>query len=237
MPRPKLSVVSTASLQAELQRRLATVGNLIAKRDALDKQIAELQVMAGQAPAVPQAATEVGKKLGRKPGRRPGRKPKAVRATGKPLAEYVKEVLAAAAQGMALKDIEAAVLAAGYPSKAKTLYTPIMKVLPRAGAKKLGRGVYGLRGKPGRKAAKKDAAPAAPAAKTPRKRKTYAQTADQFVLGLVQGKGATTAEINAAWRAARRVGRADNTLNKMSKAGKLKREKLAEGKGSTYTVA
>jgi hypothetical protein len=33
------------------------------------------------------------------------------------------------------------------------------------------------------------------------------------------------------------VGRADNTLNKMVKAGKLRREKLADGKGSTYTVA
>lgn len=235
MARPKLSVISTASLQAELQRRVGKLGDLIAERDALDKQIAELQGMAGQAPKAPQAAA-IAKK---KPGRKPGRKPKAVWAGSKPLAEYVKEVLAVAPQGMALKDIEAAVLAAGYPTKAKTLYTPIMKVLPKAGAKKVGRGIYSLRGKPGRKPAKAaaPAAPAAPAAKAPRKRKTYAQTADQFVLGLVQGKGATTAEINQAWKAAKRVGRADNTLNKMSKAGTLKREKLAEGKGSTYTVA
>jgi hypothetical protein len=234
MARPKLSVVSTASLQAELQRRIAKLSDLIAERDALDEQIADLQEMAGQAPEAPAKAAK-------KPGRKPGRKPKAVRATGKPLAEYVKEALAAAAQGMGLKDIEAAVLAAGYPTKAKTLYTPVMKVLPKVGAKKVGRGVYALRGKPGRKPGRKPAAkapaPAAPAAKAPRKRKTYAQTADQFVLGLVQGKGATTAEINQAWKAAKRVGRADNTLNKMSKAGTLKREKLAEGKGSTYTVA
>ena len=234
MARPKLSVVSTASLQAELQRRVAKLGDLVAERDALDEQIAELQGMVGQAPEAPQTATKVGKK----PGRKPGRKPRAVRVGSKPLAEYVKEVLAASAQGMGLKDIEAAVLAAGYATKAKTLYTPVMKVLPKVGAKKVGRGVYSLRGKPGRKpAAKKAAASAAPAAKTPRKRKTYAQTADQFVLALVQGKGATTAEINSAWKAAKRVGRADNTLNKMSKAGTLKREKLAEGKGSTYTVA
>jgi hypothetical protein len=232
MARPRLSVLSTATLQAELHRRLAKLGDLIAQRDALDKQIAELQELAGQAPEAPQPAA----KGGRKPGRRRGRKP-AVRAAGKPLAEYVKEVLAAAPQGLGLKEIEKAVLAAGYPTRAKTLYTPVMKVLPKVGAKKVGRGVYRLRGKPGRKPAAKAAAPAAPATKAPRKRKIYAQTAEQFVLGLVEGKGATTAEINQAWKGAKRVGRADNTLNKMTKAGTLKREKLAEGKGSTYTVA
>jgi hypothetical protein len=84
---------------------------------------------------------------------------------------------------------------------------------------------------------KEGTAPTDASAKAPRKRKTYAQTAEQFVLGLVQGKGATTAEINQAWKGAKRVGRADNTLNKMVKAGMLKRKKLAVGKGSTYTVA
>jgi hypothetical protein len=133
MARPKLSVLSTATLQAELQRRLAKLGDLIAQRDALDKQIAELQELAGQASEAPQPAA----KGGRKPGRRRGRKP-AVRAAGKPLAEYVKEVLAAAPQGLGLKEIEKAVLAAGYPTRAKTLYTPVMKVLPKVGAKKVG---------------------------------------------------------------------------------------------------
>jgi hypothetical protein len=229
MPRPKLSSVSIFTLQAELQRRLAKLGDLLAQRDALDKEIAELDALAGQAVAVPPAPAKAGKKRGRKPGR----KPKAVRSMDWPLAEYVKEALVAAPQGMGIKDIEAAVFSAGYPTRAKTLYTSVVKVLAKIGAKRLGRGVYGLRGKPGRKAAKKAAAPATKAA---RKRKTYAQTADQFVLGLVQGKGATTAEINAAWRTAERVGRADNTLNKMSKAGKLKREKPAGAKGSRYTA-
>jgi hypothetical protein len=233
MPRPKLSNISTSTLQAELHRRLAKLGDLIAQRDALDERISELQGLAGQAPEAPQAAA----KVGGKPGRKPGRKPRAVRSMGKPLADYVKDVLAAAPQGMGIKDIEAAVLAAGYPTRAKTLYTQVVRVLAKIGAKKVGRGVYSLRGKPGRKATKKAAAPAAAKAMAPRKRKTYAQTAEQFVLGLVEGKGATTAEINQAWKDAKRVGRADNTLNKMIKAGKLKREKLVEGKGSTYTVA
>jgi hypothetical protein len=37
--------------------------------------------------------------------------------------------------------------------------------------------------------------------------------------------------------AAGRTGRADNTLNKMLKAGKLKRQKIVGTKGSMYTVA
>ena len=143
MARPKLSNVSTASLQAELQRRTARLSGLIAQRDKLDKQIAELQAVAGRpAAAVPKPAAKA----------KGGRKPKAVKAEG-------------------------------------------------------------------------------------RKRKSYAVTAEQLVLGLVKDRGATTAEINKAWKGAGRTGRADNTLNKMVKAGKLKREKLQGQKGSRYTQA
>jgi hypothetical protein len=67
--------------------------------------------LAGQAPEAPQAAAKAGKR----PGHKPGRKPKTVRAAGKPLAEYVREVLAAVPLGIRTKDIEAAVFAAGYP--------------------------------------------------------------------------------------------------------------------------
>jgi hypothetical protein len=235
MPRPKLSNISTSTLQAELQRRLAKLGDLVAQRDALDEQISQLQGLAGQAQEAPQAAAAAGKT----PGRKPGRKPRTVRVTGKPLAEYVREVLAATTLGVGMTDIEEAVLAAGYPTKATSIYKPIMKVLSKVGAKRRARGVYSLSaaGKVARKATRKAVAPAAAKAMAPSKRRTYAQTAEQFVLGLVQGKGATTAEINQAWKGAKRVGRADNTLNKMVKAGLLKRKKLAEGKGSTYTVA
>ena len=145
MPRFKLSVVSTATLQAELQRRMAKLGELVSQRDKLNAQIAELESAMGQpasAAAAPKAA-------------RRGRPPKAAQA-----------------------------------------------------AKPAGR-----------------------------KRKSYPVTADQFVEELVAGKGATTAEINKAWKMAGRTGRADNTLNKMFKAGKLKREKLKGEKGSKYTVA
>ena len=49
MPRPKLSSISTSTLQAELPRRFAKLGDLIAERDALDKQISDLQGITGQA--------------------------------------------------------------------------------------------------------------------------------------------------------------------------------------------
>jgi septal ring factor EnvC (AmiA/AmiB activator) len=109
MPRLKLSSISTSTLQAELQRRMAKLGDLIAQRDALDEQISELQGLAGQAQEAPQAAAAAGKT----PGRKSGRKPKAVPPAGKPLAEYVREVLAATTLGMGMTDIEEAVLAAG----------------------------------------------------------------------------------------------------------------------------
>jgi hypothetical protein len=41
MPHPKLSNISTSTLQAELQRRLAKLGDLIARRDALDERISQ----------------------------------------------------------------------------------------------------------------------------------------------------------------------------------------------------
>jgi hypothetical protein len=83
--------------------------------------------------------------------------------------------------------------------------------------------------KPGRKPAAK--------VKVSRKRKTFPETAEQFVRSLAKYKGATTAQINDTWKAAGRGGKADKTLGKLVKAGKLKREKLPTGKGSRYTLA
>jgi hypothetical protein len=70
-----------------------------------------------------------------------------------------------------------------------------------------------------------------------KKRGTFKQNASQFVLGLVKGKGATTAEIGKKWKAAGRGGKADNALTKLVKEGKVKRTKLVEGMGSTYSLA
>ena len=58
MPRFKLSVVSTATLQAELQRRMAKLGGLVSQRDKLNAQIAELESAMGK----PAAAAAPGKR-------------------------------------------------------------------------------------------------------------------------------------------------------------------------------
>ena len=76
------------------------------------------------------------------------------------------------------------------------------------------------------------------AAKKSKTRRSYAQTADEFVLGLLKGgKSLTTAEINGKWKQAQRAGTADNTLTKLSKAKKLNKKKVKGDRGSRYTLA
>ena len=137
MPRPVLllSKVSLAALINELDRRMRKLDSLKAERDALNKQIAELEGVTGRAPG----------RARPKRRRKPGRKPKAKWATRRPLSEYVKEALAQAPKGMRVKEIEKAVLAAGYPTKAASVYKPVTKVLAKGDFKRLGRGVYGLK--------------------------------------------------------------------------------------------
>lgn len=67
-----------------------------------------------------------------------------------------------------------------------------------------------------------------------RTRGSYEQTAEEFILSLAKGKGATSADINKAWHASGRRGKADNTLSLMVKKRQLKREKLESGRGSRY---
>ncbi len=84
----------------------------------------------------------------------------------------------------------------------------------------------GKAAKPGRKAGGR------------RKRGVFKETAEEFVLGLVKsGKATATAEINNAWKEARRGGKADNTLTKLVKGKQLKRAKVKGGRGSAYSVA
>ena len=137
MARPKLSNISLAALQAELQRRTKSLNELIAKRDALNVQIAALEGLEGE--KAPKAPAK-GKKRGPKAKKR---------ATGKPLVEFVKDVLATAKKEMSIKDIEEAVKTAGYPTKAKTLYTPIFTALNKNKDvfKKVSKGKYALAGK------------------------------------------------------------------------------------------
>jgi len=200
MPRAKLSNIPIETLKKEIAKRAAKVDKLKAQRDKLDKQIMQIEGAAG--PAKKPAAKKPGRKPGPKPGRKPGpkpgpkpgRKPKATRGGAKPLGQYVEEVLAAATAGLSVKAIEKAVIAAGYSTKAESIYNPILKIIRKGGFEKVARGVYAA------KAAKKAAKP-----KAARKRKKYDQTAEQFVLGLVKGKGAISSAINQAWKVAGRT--------------------------------
>lgn len=65
-------------------------------------------------------------------------------------------------------------------------------------------------------------------------RGSYEQTAEEFVLSLAKGRGATSADINKAWSESGRRGKADNTLSLMVKNRQLKREKLKGQRGSRY---
>jgi DNA-binding transcriptional regulator YiaG len=70
------------------------------------------------------------------------------------------------------------------------------------------------------------------------RRRSGGPSAEDFVLALVKSrKATTTAAINATWRGAGRPGKADNTLSRMVKTGRLKREKLKGERGSQYRVA
>jgi DNA-binding transcriptional regulator YiaG len=68
-----------------------------------------------------------------------------------------------------------------------------------------------------------------------RRRGRYSQTAEEFITALVKGRKATTsAQINAAWSKNNRLGKADNTLSRMVKTRRLRREPVKKGRGSTY---
>lgn len=68
------------------------------------------------------------------------------------------------------------------------------------------------------------------------RRKTYKETASEFIANLLKGKSLTTAEINAAWKKERK-GTADNNLSAMFKAKQIKRAANKDGQGSSYSLA
>lgn len=78
---------------------------------------------------------------------------------------------------------------------------------------------------------------AEPAAKTRTVRKTYAVTADEFVLGLLKGKTLTTRQLGEAWKNAGRGGPVDAQLSRLVKLGKLNRKPLGGKLGSNYSLA
>jgi hypothetical protein len=84
-------------------------------------------------------------------------------------------------------------------------------------------------------------APAARLAASPAKagkRQKFAISGDQSILNFVRRKGnPTTAEIQAHWKSEGRGASADNSLSKLFREKKLKREPNKQGRGSRYTLA
>lgn len=80
--------------------------------------------------------------------------------------------------------------------------------------------------------------PAPAGGKGRRKRRKFGQTADGFILSLLQSrKSLMTSEINNAWKQSGRSFSANNTLGKLTKEKKIKRTKVKDGRGSAYSVA
>ncbi len=231
MPKAKLSNVSLLQLLAEVNKRKSKLSAMIAQRDALNAQIAEIESAAG-APAEPE------KKAGRKPGRKPGKKTKAVSAPkvkaaggrrGKPLAAFVQEALAAAPKGLAVRDIENVVLAAGYVTKGKDLYNPIAAVMSKIGAKKVARGVYALgdkaaapvakEKKAGKVAAKAKTASAPKVAPAPKAKATSGRRVKPLAVfvqeALVKSKGMGVKDIEKAVLAAGYATKAKTIYNQV----------------------
>jgi len=159
-------------LREELREKEGQVTNLRKQRrtlakelDALDRQINALT-----------GKRRRGRKPGPKPGRKPGRPAKKAtrrtgkktakrgakkaakraakkttrragrRATGKPLTEYIREVLAQAAEPMRVRDIMTAVSKAGYRSASKDFYNIVAATVrdPKY-FQRIKRGVYKLK--------------------------------------------------------------------------------------------
>lgn len=134
-------------LRRELQVRERQLGKLQTKRDRLliqlnriDRQIAG---MGGEVVAAPKVRR--GRPAGR-PAAADGRRGRRRRATGRPLTEFIRDVLAKASEGMRAKDIAEQVQKGGYKSHSKDFYGIVAATLrDTKNFKRLSRGIYKLK--------------------------------------------------------------------------------------------
>ncbi len=135
MPRPKLSTMTIADLRQEIERRQKLLPKLIAQRDALNREIAELQGL---------AAPETRKTV--QPGAAPSGARRRRRAKNK---VGLTDTLAWFLKGKAKVTVGQAmegVLSAGYKSTSKTFRQLVNKaLLTDKRFKKVGRGVFTLK--------------------------------------------------------------------------------------------
>lgn len=92
---------------------------------------------------------------------------------------------------------------------------------------------------PTQKPAKSPASkPAKPATASKGTQNRFAVTGDESVLGFIRKRGnPTTSEVQAHWTGEGRGASADNSLSKLFKEKKIKREPNKQGRGSRYTIA
>ena len=141
MPRPKLEKVTVEELRKEIARRQTGLAKLVAKRDELNCQIAELESLG----IVAKPAAKRGRKPGRKPGRPRGRKAGRAPQAGS-LVSLLVEALGAKGK-LSVADAVAAILATGYKSKSKSFKLIVNQALAKNRRfKRVGKGVYALRG-------------------------------------------------------------------------------------------
>ena len=137
MPRAKLAKMSVEELKKEIVRRQRVLPQLIARRDALDKQIAELQGL-GELKAGPKRAK-------RKLGKKRARKIQGTMRAGS-LANKLAEVFQGKKR-LSLTEAIEAVLAAGYKTKSKNFSTIVGNVLAKDKRfRRVRRGQYALKG-------------------------------------------------------------------------------------------
>lgn len=135
MPQPKLASVSLEELKREILHRQKALPRLIAQRDELDRQIAELQGL-GSAKAV---AARKG------PSRK--RATMAMSRRGKTsLVGMLTEILKSKAK-VSISEAMQALTRSGYKSKSKNFRTIVSVALAKDERfKRVGRGLYALNG-------------------------------------------------------------------------------------------
>lgn len=135
MPRSRLSAMSTTALWQEIERRQKLLPKLIAQRDALNREIAELQ-----GSATPEARKAAKLEAAPKKARRRRRAKNKV---------GLADVLAACLKGkgkVTIPEAIAGVLAAGYKSKAANFRSVVNNMLlSDKRFKKVGRGEFTLK--------------------------------------------------------------------------------------------
>ena len=126
----------------DLTRWLAEGRELVSQLESRRAELqAELSDVDEQLAQLPEAVAAVPRTSTRRAGK-PA--PRRRRSGSKTLPAAVEQVLRQAKRPMSVKEIEPAVLKAGYQTKAKTLYNQIFDALRKVGARKAGKGQYSV---------------------------------------------------------------------------------------------